>query len=70
MIRLKSMDQVQISIIKDRILTNLKNQNIASYDLLKEICGCEKDEFAIALRQLLRGGAVTRDNQKGGYRIK
>jgi hypothetical protein len=66
---LKSQDQTQISIIKERILTNLQTHGMSSYDLLKQSCKCNRGDFAVAMRQLLRQSSIIRDKQQGEYRI-
>jgi len=66
---LKSRDPSQISIIQEKIMRYLKTQGLSSYDSLQERCNCNRGDFAIAMRHLLRQGSIIRDKQQGEYKI-
>jgi hypothetical protein len=61
--------QIEYSILKEKILVNLKIQGTLSYDLLKEICECSRRDFAITMRQLLRNESIGRVRGMNSYRI-
>ena len=64
------MPQIESGDVRERILINLKKQGMLSYDLLKENCDCNRRDFAISMRQLLRSGYVMRHNGVYGVKVK